>query len=276
MNIDENQQNQRNGKFQTGNVLVLSFAHFVHDVYSSFLAPLLPLLIEKLSMTLTQAGFLGTVMHVPVLFNPLIGQLADRTSARYFIIFTPMMTAIPMSLMGLAPGYGILLMLLFAAGISNAVFHVPAPVMISNFSGKKNNGKGMSFYMTGGELARAVSPIIAVAIVSLVHLERFYPTMIVGIATTVWLFLKFHDVPVKRKPAQTKSLAETWREMRFFLLPLTAILFARGFMYAAMTVFLPTYIEIETGDLWFAGIGLTILEGTGVVSAFFSGTQREG
>ena len=35
--------------FQTGQVVSLSICHFIHDVYSSFLAPLLPLLIKKLS-----------------------------------------------------------------------------------------------------------------------------------------------------------------------------------------------------------------------------------
>ena len=46
-------------------VIAVSMGHFIHDVYSSFLAPLLPLLIEKLSMTLTQAGLLSTVMLPP-------------------------------------------------------------------------------------------------------------------------------------------------------------------------------------------------------------------
>ena len=272
VDISATQLEKKSESFQAGNVLVLSFAHFIHDVYSSFLAPLLPSLIEKLSMNLTQAGFLGTMMQLPVLFNPLIGKIADRTSARYFIILTPMMTAVPMSLMGLASSYTILLFLLFTAGVSNAVFHVPTPVMISHFSGKKSSGKGMSFYMTGGELARTVSPIIAVAIVSLLSLEGFYPTMVVGIACSAWLLFRYHDVPIKKKAAQNKSLMETWRDMQFFLLPLTGILFARGFMYAAMTVFLPTYIKSETGNLWYAGISLTVLEGAGVVSTFFSGT----
>ena len=39
-------------KFQQGNVILISFAHFVHDVYSSFLAPILPLLIEKFNSSL--------------------------------------------------------------------------------------------------------------------------------------------------------------------------------------------------------------------------------
>ena len=60
------------GTFQTGAVLLLSLCHFVHDVYSSFLSPLLPLLIQKLSMSLTQAGLLSTVMQLPALINPWI------------------------------------------------------------------------------------------------------------------------------------------------------------------------------------------------------------
>ena len=141
------------GTFQTGRVFVLSACHFIHDAYSSFLAPLLPLLIEKLSLTLTQAGFLSTVMQIPALFNPYIGSLADRISVRYFIILAPAATAIPMSLLGLAPSYGVLLMLLFCAGISVAMFHVPAPVMVSRLSGTRV-GQGNEFFHDRGRICQ--------------------------------------------------------------------------------------------------------------------------
>jgi FSR family fosmidomycin resistance protein-like MFS transporter len=69
--LPENQKNNNNdSRFQTGRILALSIGHFIHDVYSSFLSPLLPLLIEKLSLTLTQAGFLSTIMQLPALLNP--------------------------------------------------------------------------------------------------------------------------------------------------------------------------------------------------------------
>jgi len=79
--------------FNAGKVLTLSICHFIHDIYSSFLAPLLPLLVEKFSMTLAQAGFLSTIMQIPALFNPFIGLLADRITVRYFIILAPATTA---------------------------------------------------------------------------------------------------------------------------------------------------------------------------------------
>ena len=59
--------------FQTGGVLLLSVCHFIHDIYSSFLSPLLPLLIQKLSLSLTRAGLLTTIMQIPALLNPFIG-----------------------------------------------------------------------------------------------------------------------------------------------------------------------------------------------------------
>jgi FSR family fosmidomycin resistance protein-like MFS transporter len=262
---------QEESAFQTGRVLMLSTCHFIHDVYSSFLAPLLPLLIEKLSMTLTQAGFLTTVMQLPALLNPYVGAMADRISVRYFIILAPAATAIPMSLIGVAPGYGVLLLLLFVSGISAAVFHVPAPVMVSRLSGAKI-GRGMSFYMTGGEFARAVGPMAAVGAVSLMGLEGFYPVMIFGIAASYWLYLKFRDVPITTHSAKKTRVSDTWLEMRHVLWPLTAILLARGFMHASMATFLPTFLKAETGNLWIAGVGLTIYEASGVVGVMTAGS----
>jgi len=257
-------------EFQTGRILVLSLCHFVHDVYSSFLSPLLPLLIEKLSMSLTQAGFLSSVMQIPALLNPYIGILADRISVRFFIILAPALTAIPMSLIGMAPSYGILLILLFITGISVAIFHVPSPVMISRLSGSRK-GRGMSFYMTGGEFARAVGPLVAVGAVSLLGLEGFYPIMVFGLAASVWLYFNFRDVPITVDQDRKLSVLGTWREMRYIMLPLIAILLARGFMHASITAFLPTFIKLETGNLWLAGIALTVFEITGVAGIFAAG-----
>ncbi|MBW2593541.1 MAG: MFS transporter [Deltaproteobacteria bacterium] len=264
------------GFFQTGNILALSIAHFIHDVYSSFLAPLLPLLIEKLSMSLTQAGFLTTVMQIPALLNPQLGVLADRISVRYFVILAPAITAVPMSLIGMAPGYGVLLILLFIAGISVSMFHVPAPVMVADLSAAKK-GRGMSFFMTGGELARAIGPLVAVAAVSLFGLENFYPVMIFGLLSSIWLSFKFRRLPVKKAGSKRKlSVPGTWRSLRHVLWPLTAILIARGFMHASITAFLPTYIKMETGNLWLAGIALTLFEAAGVAGVLTAGSISDG
>ena len=268
----ETQRNTRDHGFQTGKILALSIGHFIHDVYTGFLAPLLPLLIEKLSLSLTQAGFLSTIMQLPALLNPYIGQLADRISVRYFIILAPALTAVPMSLIGMAPSYGVLLILLFVTGVSVSVWHVPAPVMIAELSAGRK-GRGMSFFMTGGELARSVGPLVAVAAVSVFGLEDFYPVMVFGLLASIWLYFKLRTIPVKPVGSRRKySALETWHELSFVLLPLSAILTARGFMHGAMTAFLPTYIKMETGNLWLAGIALTLFEAAGVAGVLMAGS----
>jgi FSR family fosmidomycin resistance protein-like MFS transporter len=253
---------------------LISLCHLVHDIYSSFLNPLLPLLIEKLSLSLTRAGLLSTVMQLPALLNPFIGVWADRISARWFIILAPSLTAVPMSLIGLAPNYASLLILLFVTGISVSLFHVPSPVLVAKLSGDYK-GRGMAFFMTGGELARTIGPLFAIGVVSILSLEGFYPVMIIGIGASFWLFLKFKDVKIRTNHSHAVSLKGTWAEIRPILMPLIAILCARGFMYAAITTFLPIFIRMKTGDLWLAGISLSLVEGAGVVGVLTAGSLSD-
>jgi len=77
------------------------------------------------------AGSLTVFIRLPSIFNPLIGILSDRMDLRYLAILAPALTAIAMSLLGVAPSYFALCWLLFIAGISAAVFHVLGPVMIA-------------------------------------------------------------------------------------------------------------------------------------------------
>lgn len=268
------QKEQTSTSFDTTKVLLLSFCHFVHDLYSAFLAPLLPFIIEKFSLTLAQAGFLTTVMQLPAFINPYIGQLADRMSVRYFIIFAPMATAIPMSLLGVAPNYGVLMLLMFFAGLSASLFHVPAPVMIYKLSGGKT-GRGMSFYMTGGEFARTMGPIAIIAVVSSLGFEGYYPVMIVGIVVSLVMFFKFKDIPVALKPKEQRSLKATVKSLKHILMPLGGILIVRGFMHACLTAFLPLFILQNSGNVWLSGIALALFEGAGVVGILAVGSLSD-
>ncbi|MBT7887942.1 MAG: MFS transporter, partial [Deltaproteobacteria bacterium] len=96
---------EKKNNFQTVDAVAISITHLLHDIYSSFLAPILPLLIEKLSISYSSAGFLTVAQRLPSLLNPFVGLIADKISIRYFVIFAPAITAISMSLLGIAPNY---------------------------------------------------------------------------------------------------------------------------------------------------------------------------
>lgn len=262
-------------EFQAARVTTIAFAHFVHDLYTSFLAPLLPLIIEKLSITLSQAGLLSTVMQIPSLANPFIGLFADNKGlARWLVILAPTLTAIPMSFIGIAPSYGILLVLVFVAGISVSLFHVPAPVAVARYSGNFK-GRGMGFFMTGGELARTLGPILAVAAVSILSLTHFHYILALALATSVLLFITLEPSGEPVKAKQRGSLTHAYKEVRHVLNPLAAILTARAMMHGSMGMFLTVYVAQATGSLWLGGTALTLYEAMGVAGILSAGTLSD-
>jgi FSR family fosmidomycin resistance protein-like MFS transporter len=258
--------------FQTGNVLLISFSHLLHDTYSSFLAPLLPLLIDKLGFSYTLAGFLPAAQRLPSLLNPWLGVLADRIQVRYFTIFAPAVTAISMCLLGLAPSYSLLFLLLLISGISVACYHVPSPVLIRQIAGNQV-GKGMSFFMFGGELARTIGPLILVGAISLWGLERTYWLIPPGILASFFLYIKFKDIPLQQGVHTTPStgLMQTARELLPVFLGLAGMIVFMGGVKSAMFAFLPTYLTQKGYSLTIAGISLAVLEGGGVVGVLTAG-----
>ena len=259
-------------KFQTEQIMTIVGGHFVHDTYSAFLAPLLPLLIEKLSLSLTLAGSLWFFFSLPALLNPFIGYLADKFSVRYFVILAPAVTATVMSSLGLASSYFVLVIQLFVAGISVAAFHAPAPAMIGRLSGNRL-GRGMSYFMAGGELGRTVGPLVAVWAVSTFTLEGMPRIMVVGWATSLILYWRLHNIPARSSHRQ--SLRAFLPAARRLFVPLVGIVVPRQFMITALAVYLPTFLSMEGASLWVAAASLTILELAGVAGALVGGTLSD-
>lgn len=259
-------------EFQTGEVLTIVGGHFTNDLYTASVAPLLPVIIEKLSLSLTAAGSLTAILQFPALINPFIGYMADRVSLRYFVILAPAVTATLISSLGFIDSYYGLAILFFLTGISVAAFHAPAPAMIGRISGRQV-GKGMSFFMAGGELARSVGPILAVWAVSMWTLDGFFRIAVLGWATTLVLFWRLRTVAARSE--KSGDLRAVLPIIRTVFLPLLIIVFFRNFLFVSLTTYLPIFIKSGGASLWVAGIALSILELAGVVGALSSGTLSD-
>ena len=259
------------GEFKTGGVTTVAVAHAVHDTYSAFLPALLPLLIEKFALSNTLAGLFTVFYQMPSLLQPFIGRLADRTNLRFMVILAPTITGAAMSTVGLAPSYGFAAFLLILAGISSATLHATGPVLGSALSGNRL-GRGMSFWMVGGELGRALGPLITVTAIAYLTLEGLPWLMLAGVLTSIFLFFKLEPISTRTNHEDTQL---HWREglnkLRHIMLPLAVILFIRSLAMSTLTTFLPTFLTREGTSLWMAGFSLTILEVSGMVGAFLAG-----
>lgn len=261
--------------FHTDQVVTVAGGHFVHDSFTAFLAPLLPLIQDKLGIGYASAGGLAIFSQLPSLLTPFIGYLADRISLRYFVILAPAVTATLMGLLGLAPSYLALALLLLAVGMSVAAFHAPAPAMIARVSGQRL-GMGMSIFMASGELGRTVGPVIVVSGVTWWGLDGIWRLAAAGWLASAILYWRLHTVAARPATQKQLTLQQMWPEARRVFPVLLWILVSKAFMAVAITTYLPIFMrdQLQT-DLWLAAAALSILEGAGVVGALLTGTLSD-
>ncbi|MBC8319456.1 MAG: MFS transporter [Bacteroidetes bacterium] len=259
--------------FKSAKVFTVSSAHFVHDVYSSFLAPLLPLLIEKFALSLASASVLSIVQQLPSFLSLFVGAVAHKLPWRWIIILAPLITGICGSLIGLAPDQIVLGVLLFTIGISSALFHVPAPVMIKYFSGNQA-GKGMSLYMLGGEAARMIGPVLIVTAVSIWQLEGTWRLIFPVVAASVTLFFVLENKPYQKYANNGHKPINWWstiKEYKYFFFALTVFMLFRSLMKGSLATFLPTYMGMKGSSLFTGAIALSVLQLSAAFGSFIMG-----
>jgi len=262
-------------EFQTSSVLTLITGHAVHDMYTAFLAPLLPLFIAGFSLTVTQAGALSLFLLLPATIQPIIGRAADRRNLRPLVIVAPMVAGVTMSLLGLAPSYVILALLLAVAGLNTAGLHAVAPAMTGRLSGG-HLGRGMGLWMVGGELGRTLGPLVVVSAVSLFTPHGTFWLMPIGVVSSGILLLRLRSVSdAPRQNHEDIPWGKALRRMAPVMIPLAGIMLVRALVQAAITSYLPTFLTLEGANLWFAGASLSLLEAAGVAGAMLGGVMSD-
>ncbi len=265
---------ERQSAFDYGRILLICSGHFVHDIYSAFISPLLPLLIDKLGLTLLMAGSLPVFMQAPSLLGPLIGYLADRISVRYLVIFAPAITATLATMIGFMPTYGTAALLLFCVGVNIMAFHAPAPAMIAHVAGDKV-GRGMSFFMAAGELARSVGPLLVGFGVTEWGMQGLWRLMFFGWLSSAVLFWRLRDVSARRERRKGKSKPMLKRFARVFG-PLLGVMLLRNMAASSLGIFMVVYlVNIRGFELTLATGALALYELSGVGGALMGGTLSD-
>jgi FSR family fosmidomycin resistance protein-like MFS transporter len=258
-------------KFDKIQVGTISFAHFTHDIYSSFLAPLLPLIIERYGVSLTMSSLLEIVRRFPALFNPFVGMLAERSDVKWFVILAPTITALSMSFLGLASNYAMILFLLFIAGISAVFFHVPTPTIVKNNSGNRV-GLGMSMFMVGGESARAIGPLIVTGAISIWGFEGIWRLSFFGVLVSVILYFRLKNFTnFKAKEVQKGDYKKVLKEFAPFFTIIGIFIFLQSLTKIFTTLYLAVYLTDNGFSLWYATFAISLLQFFAIIGTFLGG-----
>ncbi|MFC1679654.1 MFS transporter [Elusimicrobiota bacterium] len=258
-------------------MLLISFGHLVHDVFTAFLAPILPLLIAKFSLSYAAAGLISVMLRMPSLLNPLVGAYIERWGLRKILVVCPAATAVGMCLMGAAPSYYAVLLLAAITSISTSLFHVPAPVLVQELAGRRV-GAALSAFQMGGELARTVGPLLVLGALTFCPLERLYLLTPIGFLASALLYWRLRDLPRGRVSPGLKAggaVLDTLRFDRTLFWGISGIVLSKCLTASIMATFLPAYLMAKGERLWFAGVALSIVEAAALVGVLLSGTLSD-
>ena len=137
-------------------IFALFLVHFTGDFYISFVSPLLPVFVEKFSLTLTQVGLMvGISRFLAFVVQPPVGYLADHYRTRFFVLAGPLLTIVFIPLVGIAPAFLSLILFISLGSIGSSMFHPTVAGMVSSYAGR-HFGFSMSIFNMGGTLAFAV------------------------------------------------------------------------------------------------------------------------
>ncbi|HSG06909.1 MAG TPA: MFS transporter [Longimicrobiales bacterium] len=238
---------------------VVAVAHGMNDAYSSFIAPLLPRLMDRLGLSIALAATVAMAYSIASsLLQPLLGYAADRWGRRAFLVAGPLVSGVFVSLLGWAPTFWILIGILTLGGLGSAAFHPPGASYAVRLSEGKGSGLRYSIFSFGGSAGYALGPIIAVAIVQWRGMEGLWIAMIPVIFLTPVFYLSLPSGRSERTAHLPPPPGQVLRQLRG---PLGLIFGVSALMAWAQRAFItlePIIVDANGGSETLGALALTV------------------
>ena len=249
---------------------LLFLGHFINDGYGGFFAPLLPLLIDRLDLSLAMAGLMGTTRILINSFTqPVFGHIVDRTDRPLLVAVGPVLTICAMSLIGMVTTSAQLFLVLIVGGIGTALFHPAAAVLVGGAKGARNSGSLMAFFSSGGTMGAAAAPVLIIPFIAAYGSARTPLLIIPGLAVVLVFVLFLRDnLPLREEKSQEK--------MRIKNIPrplavLWGIIVLRGMAGVAFSDFLAVLVTEKGGSHLVGGAAISTFLITGALGGLLAG-----
>jgi FSR family fosmidomycin resistance protein-like MFS transporter len=253
-------------------LVLLSLGHFCVDLYSGALGAFQPVLVDKLGLSLTQAGILGgAFVFSSSVTQPVYGILSDRFRTSLIAGLAPAAAGLFISTLGLAPGYTWLVAMAMLGGAGVAAFH-PQASSRATAGVPGNRGHLMAIFISSGTLGMALGPTYFSALLTRLGLARTSWGALPGVVVTVLL--------VALLPAAAPSIARAesafdWKALRSVRRPLTILfflVFIRSIVQVTFAQLLPLYLHLVRGQsVTDASLTLSLYLTFGAVGGFTGG-----
>jgi FSR family fosmidomycin resistance protein-like MFS transporter len=230
--------------------------HLVTDAYGNMYAPLLPLLIPRLHLSLPTIGVLAMCYQLASSFSQLgFGALADRWRPRVLLMCGPVLSVTVLSAIGAASSVPMLAGLLLVGGLGGAAFHPPAAALVHAVSGPRK-GFAMSVHISGGSLGFALAPLCFAPLIATLG-----PTWAWGVALPGLAALTYTLHLIWRAQIPRSHEPQHWGRLRPYAKPLTllyTIVVLRTLTASSLSVFLPVLLTRQGMGVGEASAAVTL------------------
>lgn len=247
----------------TAPITLLAAGHFVTDVYSGFIFPILPFIANKLNISLPMAGLIIAISGLSSsVLQPIYGYLSDKISHRFFVIWGLIIASIFVSLTGIANTYFLLAVCVLIGNMGVGLYHPQATAYVGKFKKKEMNiNLSMGIFVGGGIIGYAFGPMLSSLIVYFLGLEWTPIAAIPGIIVTCFIYMFLPRIQIEQQHISLRAVFNTFMHKKNILIPLIVIVIIRSFILLAMS----TYLPFE----WEDNLGYSVLT-VGLVMAVFS------
>ena len=254
---------------------LLSMGHLVADITSGALPAMLPFLKETLGLSYAMAGTIVLVSNLmSSVIQPAFGYLTDRKSLLWFLPLGSFCAALFLALVGWAPSYSLVLVMVVFSGLGVAIYH-PEGWRVANYFAGEKKATGMSLFGVGGNLGFALGPLMATVFITRLGLKGTTLFVIPGVVIAgVFLFSRFWrvDTTAIKKKAPSGPAREALRKALYPMSLLLGMIMFRSWTHIGMLTFIPFfYINHMKGDPMVAANLLFAFLAAGVAGTFIGG-----
>jgi FSR family fosmidomycin resistance protein-like MFS transporter len=254
-------------------IIAAASTHFIVDAYGNLYAPLLPLLIPRLGLSLRMVGTLAMLFQMATSVSQLaFGTLADRWRPHVLLIGGPLLTVIVLSAMGSATSTLMLAMILIVGGLGGAAFHPPAAALVSAVSDYRK-GFAMSLHITGGSIGMSMAPLVFVPAVVALGFGWSWLIAVPGLAALAYTLRLMRHVP-----APVSAGPQQWSDLRPYSKPLAllyAVVVLRTVTSQSLSTFLPVLLTQQGMGVAEASAAVTVYLFVSSIGGFFGGPMAD-
>lgn len=252
---------------------LLALGHLVVDVAQGALLVILPFLKGVLGLTYARTGVIILVLNlISSVIQPLLGYLSDRLSRRWILPVSVFASGCGIALMGVAPNYTVILLLVVLSGFGVAAYHPEGFKAASEVAGGRK-ATGLSVFSIGGNIGVALGPPITTALITWFGLSGtlglLLPSLVAALLLTTALPLL---TPASQEKPAAGSLGDGRETMVGAMTLLIVVVMLRSWAHLGFTTFVPFfYVDYLHADPRLVGPLLFVFLGAGAAGTLVGG-----